>query len=322
MNIHEFVSNFELKNEISESMLNRTLPHAVIIEGAKGTGKRTLAGILARYAVCTSDSVRPCGLCNSCRKAIAGIHPDIFSTDGNSSGGLAISVIRQIRSDAYIKPNEAPSRVFMLLNCDKMLQPAQNAFLKVLEEPPENVMFILTVTSANMLLETVRSRSRIYSLYPAEIDEAAAYLQTLFPDKPFDEIYKAASKSGGNIGQASYLISSGGEESRQLAEKIMRSVVSGTEYDLLLLTNEITKDRIFAAAVLDNMLEISSECMRSSLGLKTDSDAASEITSKMTKKRLLAITEVISKACGIAATNVNLAFFSTWLCAQLKHTNC
>lgn len=318
MNIEQFISNDAIKNELADAMLHRTVPHAVIIEGAKGTGKRTLAQIIAASAVCTSQEQHPCGICSGCLKAQQGIHPDIFIADGNSTGGISISIIRQIRSDAYIKPNEAPTRVFMLFNCDKMLAPAQNAFLKILEEPPANVMFILTVTSANMLLETVRSRSRIYSLFPADTEEAAAYLSGVFPDKSAEELKNAVSASGGNIGQAIERIQNGGEESRLLAEEIITAVTGRDEYRLLTLTNQLTKDRQFAGAVLNSMLELSHECLKAAIGVRVHSAAAEEVSAKLSKRRCYAMTEVISNACGILNTNVNLAFFSTWLCAQLS----
>ncbi|MBR2176522.1 MAG: hypothetical protein IJ861_06225 [Clostridia bacterium] len=318
MQLCDFISNEDIKNELSEAMSSGTLPHAIIIDGAKGTGKRTLATIIAQYGVCLADNGRPCGVCSGCLKAIHGSHPDIFIADGNHSGELAVNVIRQIRSDAYIKPNEAPAKVFMLLNCDKMLAPAQNAFLKVLEEPPANVMFVMTVTSANMLLETVRSRSRIYSLFPADPKQAAEFAAQKFPDKPYEELLRAAGLCGGNIGQTIQLIESGGEEAKILAEEIFASMQKSSEYELLVRTNQLTKDRAFAAAVLDNMLEISAECLKAAVGAETNSEIAVQIARKMTKKKIYAMAETIRNACGILNTNVNLNFFGTWLCAVLK----
>ena len=117
MLLSEFAGNDEVKFELSEAMKNNTLPHALIIDGAKGTGKKTLARIIAQYCVCSSEEMRPCGVCAHCRKAEKNIHPDIMTSDGNNSGELNVEAIRSIRSSAYIKPNEARIKVYMLFNC-------------------------------------------------------------------------------------------------------------------------------------------------------------------------------------------------------------
>ena len=133
MKLSEFVSNDRTVEEISYAADNGTLPHAILIEGAPGTGKRTLADIISRAAVCTADHEKPCETCPDCLKALHGNHPDIFTADGNNSGELSVDAIRRIRTDAYIKPNEAAKKAYILNGCDKMLTQAQNAFLKILE---------------------------------------------------------------------------------------------------------------------------------------------------------------------------------------------
>ena len=87
-----------------------------------------------------------------------------------------MEAIRFIRSDAYIKPNEAPRKVYVLLEAQTMSEQAQNALLKILEEPPENVLFLLTVPSASALLATVRSRSQLLALEAPQQAHADAAL--------------------------------------------------------------------------------------------------------------------------------------------------
>lgn len=91
----------------------------------------------------------------------------------------------------YIKPNEAPLRVFLLEGAETMSEQAQNALLKVFEEPPDRVLFLLTVTSAVKLLPTVRSRAQLFTLEgeeqadPADLELAAAICQAIpAPGKP------------------------------------------------------------------------------------------------------------------------------------------
>lgn len=319
MLLSEFAANEEVKSELSELMKKDTLPHAMIIEGAKGTGKKTLAEIIARFCVCSSDNNRPCGMCGDCIKAEKNIHPDIFIADGNNSGELNIEAIRNIRSDAYIKPNEAAKKVYILLNCEKMLMPAQNAFLKILEEPPENVIFILTAVSAASLLQTVRSRSRILSLYPPTVGDAAEFLRKRFPDKDITEIQNAAKNSIGNIGNAIEFLEGGSEESRLIAEEILKAIPLSTEYSLLIATNKLSQNRALAVSSLDILCELISECVKSSAGIENTSALAKNISLKLTKKRLFRLQEKIVKARDILNTNVNLNFYGTWLCAELRN---
>ena len=319
MLLSEFAANEEVKSELSELMKKDTLPHAMIIEGAKGTGKKTLAEIIARFCVCSSDNNRPCGMCGDCIKAEKNIHPDIFIADGNNSGELNIEAIRNIRSDAYIKPNEAAKKVYILLNCEKMLMPAQNAFLKILEEPPENVIFILTAVSAASLLQTVRSRSRILSLYPPTVGDAAEFLRKRFPDKDITEIQNAAKNSIGNIGNAIEFLEGGSEESRLIAEEILKAIPLSTEYSLLIATNKLSQNRALAVSSLDILCELISECVKASAGIENTSALAKDIALKLTKKRLFRLQEKIVKARDILNTNVNLNFYGTWLCAELRN---
>ncbi len=317
MLLTEFAGNAELKYELGENMKRGTLPHAIIIEGAAGTGKRTLADIIAQYCVCRADSGRPCGVCNGCMKAQKKIHPDIFYADGEKKE-LSVDSIRNIRSEAYIKPNEAPMKVYILSNCEKMLVPAQNAFLKVLEEPPKNVQFIMTVKSASSMLQTVRSRSRIFSLYPAGVENAVKIAEKRFPNKDIDEIRHIAEICDGNIGMTLQMIESGGEEARKLAEDIFLAATQSTEYALLTLTGRLAADRNFAVNVLDCMTEIAADCMKAAVGVKVSSHAANDTAERYSKKRIAETAENIRYARKILNTNVNLNLFCTWLSSVLR----
>jgi len=315
--LNEFVSNDNIISMLSRSLESDTLPHAILIDGAKGTGKSTLADILARACVCSSEN-KPCDECADCVKALHRSHPDISCNDGNNSGELSVDAIRQIRSDAYIMPNEAKHKVFLLKNCDKMLAPAQNAFLKVLEEPPANVFFIMTVTSANMLLETVRSRSRIYSLNPPSKDEASYYITSHYPEFSEEDIKRAVDLSEGNIGKSLELLNTGGEEAAILADEIMNALIIGKEYEILRLNTRLTESRQFAASVLDALSELSAECVKASVGLPTSSETAKKAVSRLTRQKILKVQDNIQRAKNVLNTNVNLSFYGTWLSALLK----
>lgn len=151
--------------EALSAAFSNGLPHAVLLEGEPGSGTDRLAAFLAQAAVCVAEGDKPCGQCSGCRKAHAGSHPDIFTLNGDENPrAFPVDAIRQIRADAYIRPNEAPSRVFILLGAQNMSEISQNALLKILEEPPKNVLFLLTSASAAALLPTVRSRLQVFSV--------------------------------------------------------------------------------------------------------------------------------------------------------------
>ena len=319
MLLSEFAGNSELKEELRFAMDNNSLPHAMIIEGAPGTGKKTLAKIIAGYFVCSSEDGKPCNSCRDCIKAESGVHPDIIVIDGNNSAERNIESVRNIRSSAYIKPNEARNKVYLLFDCDKMLAPAQNAFLKVLEEPPENVAFIITVTSASSLLQTIRSRARIITLYPPEAGEAVSILGEMFSERPYNDLIEAAEACSGNIGQAAAMLEKGGEKARKLALEIFSAIPLTSEYQLLKLTSEITSSRDFALSVVEELCEISSECVRASLGVNDPPAYTGELIEKLSSKRLLKVQEALIRARDVLYNNVNLNLYSTWLCSVLRN---
>jgi len=107
-------------------------------------------------AVCESADP-PCGVCRHCDKAERGIHPDIsvISPDGRE---IVVSQVRDILRDAYVVPNEAAKKVYIIDQAETMNASAQNAFLKLLEEPPRHAVFVLRTDNPKALLPTVRSR--------------------------------------------------------------------------------------------------------------------------------------------------------------------
>ena len=138
------------------------IPNTVIIESMS---PEDLASFLAAAAVCSSDGPeKPCGLCPDCKKAKSGTHPDITEIRPvGKANVITVEMARELRSDAYIQPNDADRKVYILYNADLCTEQAANALLKILEEPPVYAVFILCCASAGSLLPTVRSRGVIVS---------------------------------------------------------------------------------------------------------------------------------------------------------------
>ena len=153
--------------------------HAVILSGS-GEDTKTRARELAAAFLCESAGTRPCGVCRHCRKVFRGdfpgIHPDVIAVERqmNASGKLrreiTVDQIRALGVDALVLPNEAEGKVYVFPEADAMNIPAQNAFLKLLEEPPAFVAFVLCAQNPRALLETVRSRCAEERLAPREAE--------------------------------------------------------------------------------------------------------------------------------------------------------
>ena len=150
--------------------------HATILSGSREVTK-VRARELAAARLCEGGGKKPCGVCRHCRKVFRGdfpgIHPDVTvverktASTGKLRREITVDQIRELGVDALVLPNEAAGKVYILPEADTMNISAQNAFLKLLEEPPRFVSFLLCAENPLSLLETVRSRCAEERLTPA-----------------------------------------------------------------------------------------------------------------------------------------------------------
>lgn len=153
------------------------LSHAYIVEGPVKEAVHALADHLAQAYVCSCEGSKPCGVCSNCRKAAGNIHPDIIRVALlEDKREIVVGQIRQLRNEAYIRPNEADRKVFIIEDAQIMNENAQNALLKVLEDGPQYLSFLLLTENAQQLLPTIQSRCEILSLTarPGEDTSAAS----------------------------------------------------------------------------------------------------------------------------------------------------
>jgi hypothetical protein len=126
---------------------------------------------LAAMALCRGEMPRPCGTCRDCVKLAHGVHPDLaVVAGGEKAKSFHMDTVREIRQDAQFKPSEADCRVFLLQNAQNMTVQAQNALLKIIEEPPNGVYFILTCENRAVLLATLLSRLAVLPLEGGDIE--------------------------------------------------------------------------------------------------------------------------------------------------------
>ncbi len=151
--------NEALKKAFSGFTEKSAFPNSVIISGRRGSGKLTFARLEAMSVSCRNEK-KPCLECESCRKIAADISPDVILVSAQKDRKtIGIEAVRNIRESAYIAPNDLSSKFYIIKDADTMTVQAQNALLKLFEEPPANVYFILLCSSATGLLPTVRSRA-------------------------------------------------------------------------------------------------------------------------------------------------------------------
>lgn len=139
--------------------VNGVFSHAYIVWGGSEGDRTALSEKLASAIVCGNSGRKPCLTCVHCQKAARHIHPDIISIDRNQENRIIqIDQVRALREDASVMPNEAEKKVYIIKHAEALNLPAQNAMLKLLEEPPESASFILVAENPAALLPTVRSR--------------------------------------------------------------------------------------------------------------------------------------------------------------------
>lgn len=159
----------KLYGTVQSAVSQGSFPHGVLVECQNEKEGEDFARFIANCLVCRGDT-KPCGMCPDCLKAQKNGHPDITETDGikGKSRNFTVDAVREIRDDAYIVPNESDRKIYILKNAHNMNEQAQNAILKILEEPPTYVFFIIVTTSKSTMLETVLSRVQVYSLLSDE----------------------------------------------------------------------------------------------------------------------------------------------------------
>lgn len=131
------------------------LSHALILSGA---GDRNAAAHYAAAALECTGTDKPCLTCAHCRKVLADIHPDVLTVRDDEHAELSVDVIRGVRTDAFIRPNEGACKVYIFPDCTRLNEKDQNVLLKTVEEGPPYAAFVFCTDSPSALLETVRSR--------------------------------------------------------------------------------------------------------------------------------------------------------------------
>lgn len=166
---------------LSSAITHERVGHAYLITGPAQVGKTTLARTFAQALNCQAPAGQPCGQCRACRLIAQDRHPDVRlvlpERTGRGLASLKIDQIRALQHELNLAPYEARWRVAILREFDAANASAANAFLKTLEEPPANVVLLLTANDADTLLPTISSRCQTIALRPLPAGQIAAALQ-------------------------------------------------------------------------------------------------------------------------------------------------
>ena len=166
--------NSTLARRIRAAASKGTLSHAAILSGS---GDRMAA---ARYFAaaleCEGEGERPCLRCRQCRKVLEDIHPDVVTVRDDGHKELPVELVRQLRQDVYIRPNDGARKVYIFADCGQLNQRDQNVLLKIVEEGPAYAAFLFCAETAAALLPTVRSRCVEWKVEDGTLPEEAELL--------------------------------------------------------------------------------------------------------------------------------------------------
>ncbi len=255
-----FASQGEAVSSLPGLIQKRMLAHAVLITGEEGVGKKTLAALMAGALLCRGEGNRPCGRCPSCVQLAAGEHPDLIqirlgiplSPDVKKDRAtIPVEDIREMERLAGVHPFEGNDRVILITEADKMTPAAQNALLKILEEPPEGNWFFLVTSQKEALLPTIISRCRPVRLHPWEDAVVLRALKDRGITGPRAE--ESVREAEGSIGTALRLAED--EDYWKIREDIYQSFFGCSSRSEIIRISEKWKDNKSQADLLLSVLE-------------------------------------------------------------------
>lgn len=260
-------------------------PHAVLIDGASEEDRTDLARLTARMMVCENKNRTPCGECEHCRKAKENIHPDIITiSKPQDKKHFVKDDVKKMVADAYLTPNEADVKVFIIKEMHQMTEESQNLLLKILEEPPKYTAFILTSQTSNAVIGTVLSRV----------------------------VRIRMGKDSGNAYS---------DKACNIVKNLADAVLSPYEYDRIEATAPMDANKPLTAEVLmlfTVLLRDSISLKNGGKVLVEDlKDCSQKLCDRMTIQKLLEMYETTEKILRSLENNPNYTLLSTVLCAKL-----
>jgi DNA polymerase III subunit gamma/tau len=174
----ELIGQEHVRTTLENAISQQRIAHGYILSGQRGTGKTTVARILARCLNCIQGpTITPCGVCASCLEVTAGNSPDVIEIDAASNRG--INEMRELRENVRYRPARDRYKVFIVDEAHQITSEAFNALLKTLEEPPDWVVFVLCTTEAHKIPTTIASRCQQFSFRSVDFAEIVKRMEEI-----------------------------------------------------------------------------------------------------------------------------------------------
>lgn len=237
----------QVRDFLRASVRSDHITHAYLFIGPAGSNKTSSAFALARALLCPNEtkSVKGghCGKCNDCLKVSKRVHPDVHFIEPEGAGGYLIEQIRDVAADVALSPIQADKKIYIMDRVDLMGTAPANAFLKTLEEPPANVVFILLGRTRESVLPTISSRCQVVPFRHIPPSEAAGIVaQNTGAEMQLAR--QAIEACGGSISEAVEFLRAPGNERVGFRTKVLRILASLSDADdwqLLKLARELTQ---------------------------------------------------------------------------------
>ncbi|MBQ9967823.1 MAG: DNA polymerase III subunit [Oscillospiraceae bacterium] len=308
------LGNEELKKRLSMSFRSGKQSHCYLICGPEGSGKRTLAAYMSQALQCEGQPV-PCGQCDGCRKVKGGVHPDVIVVDDSEKKSVQVAQIRQVQEDAFIRPNEGKKKIYLIPRAHLLTEQAQNALLKLIEEPPHYAVFLLLTANAEKLLPTVRSRSVELRMEPVPFEAAAVWLQANAGGADLQTLRAAHLRCGGFLGQTLQYLT--GEDAFPLMADFVRAYADNDRYGITAVfafMEKLPRDKLLKS--LTALKRLMTEALAVRAGTVGSADAMA-LARRRTAPELADAAKALQTAMDRCAANIGAGHICGLLAATL-----